>query len=150
MTTTARSYMESLGLYEDLESLNRLLGQMEAVDKDEATVRKDITGQREQLARREAEILMEGVEGTNETQRKAALRVRQESDLECKAITNNLHKSESDLSAAQLRSASLGREWQFYKLRAQISMAKLAFMGSGGVAQPAEQGVSTNGKDLYG
>ena len=153
VTTTAKTYLASLQMDEGLGKLHDLLAEIFNDDEAEAEAKARIVAVREQLAIREAELLMEGVEGKNETERKAALRVKQDKDEISRLIVDNLHRAESDLSAAQVRGGNLRREWQYYRLVVEVGMAKLAFLGStagSGLRDLPEQPKATNGKELFG
>lgn len=135
MTTTAQDYMATLGMEQSRDQLWKLLTEIEAADKAEALAKAALQGQRYQLELREAELLLDGVDGKNQTEREAALHVKLEGDSSYRLLMDNIFRSESDLSAAQVDGAALRREWQYHRLVLEVGIAKLGFLA----AQPRHE-----------
>lgn len=86
------------------------IGDLDTALADAATSRRTAQMWREDLARIEATILLAGVEGRNETERKAALLVTLDADTDYQLVRERLAEAVTAQTDAERR-ADVAREW---------------------------------------
>ena len=127
-----KAMLQHLGTAEAYKRLRwELLDALTEADKAYSSKEAELGIVKEGMNLREAELLVVGVEGKNEQERQAKLRLSLRDDEIWASLSGDQLRLEADLAAAKNETSRLNREWAALTTYLRLRTAQIEFLGSG-------------------
>ncbi len=123
--------LHRMGTQEDLDALDRLAGEIPELEEQVAHAKATVAETEENLHWLESKVLMEGVEGKNEAERKAALVVAVEADEAYVTARTNYREVKTSVRLGEGELATARERQRFLYRRIDLRRAQLVFLAGG-------------------
>lgn len=115
---------------ESLAELHKLLESLRKAEQGVEECTRLVRNATDALGQAEAAAIMDGIEGKNETERKASLRLKLAADPAYAEAQRLVAAYEASLSTEELRLSAIKHEMQYHRVRLDVAIARLNFLAS--------------------